>query len=306
MEFQNNKQYDLFLRVDSANKNNKTINLSVTLSDLSVDNVKVDENQFKEIELSNVYSMNVKCVNNGTRNQLIVNNFKPALQAPLTKELEDALRVFYNVTPVSIIELKKKLDNYLSSIKSKVLSKLVNALFKDYESKFVIYPAATRMHHAYIGGLLYHTVSMLDLCDKYIEIYPSLNRDYLISGVILHDMMKVEEYQAPVNASYSLEGQLLGHIVMGVIKLDKKAEEFNILNNEEVLILKHMIVSHHGQQAFGSPVKPATKEALVLWYLDTIDSKLRVLEEELDKIEEGSFTNNIMVLERGKFYKTKK
>ncbi|MFI3329851.1 MAG: HD domain-containing protein, partial [bacterium] len=175
----------------------------------------------------------------------------------------------------------------------------------DIESKFVIYPAATRMHHAYIGGLLYHTVSMLELCDKYIEVYPTLKRDYLICGVIVHDMMKVEEYEAPVNASYSLEGQLLGHIVMGVIKLDKKAEELKILNTEEVLILKHMLISHHGQQAFGSPVKPATKEALLLWYLDTIDSKLRVLEEELEKTDEGTFTNNINVLDRAKFYKTK-
>ncbi len=305
MEFQNNKQYDLFLRVDSANKNNKTINLSVTLSDLTNENVKVTEEQFEQIELNNVYSMNVKCVNNGTRNQLIVNEFNQALDTKLTKELEAALRVFFNVTPASIIDLKKKLDKYINSIKSASLSKLVKALFKDYESKFVIFPAAARMHHAYIGGLLYHTVSMLELADKYIEVYPSLNRDYLISGVIVHDMMKVEEYNAPVNTTYSLEGQLLGHIVMGVIKLDKKAEKLNILNDEEVLILKHMLVSHHGQQAFGSPVKPATKEALLLWYLDTIDSKLRVLEEELEKIDEGTFTNNIMVLERGKFYKTK-
>ncbi|MFI3329202.1 MAG: hypothetical protein R3Y05_01800, partial [bacterium] len=170
MEFQNNKQYDLFLRVDSANKNNKTINLSVTLSDLTTENVKVNEEQFKEIELNNVYSMNVKCVNNGTRNQLIVNSFSQALNSTLTRELEEALRVFYTVTPVSIVDLKVKLDKYIDSIKSKNLSILVKALLKDIESKFVIYPAATRMHHAYIGGLLYHTVSMLELCDKYIEV----------------------------------------------------------------------------------------------------------------------------------------
>ncbi len=306
MIFENNKHYDLFLRVDSANKNNKVINLTVTLSDLTNDNVKVTEEQFQNITLGNVYSMNVKCINNGTRNQLFVSDFKPALDTEITKETENALRVFYNVSPVSIVDLKIKLEKYIKSIKNNILKNIVSGLYNDYEKEFIIYPAATRLHHAYIGGLLYHTVSILELCDKYIEIYPSLDRDYLISGIVLHDIMKIEEYDAPVNSAYSVEGNLLGHIVMGTIKIEKKAVELNVEKSEEVLILKHMLVSHHGQQSFGSPVKPMTKEALLIWYLDTIDSKLRVLEEELDKVEDGSFTNNIMVLDRGKFYKTKK
>ncbi len=168
-----------------------------------------------------------------------------------------------------------------------------------------IYPAGARMHHAYLGGLMYHTVTMLELADKYLDIYKSLNSDYVYSGIILHDLMKVDEFKNPVVTDYSLEGQLLGHIVMGSILVDRKAIELKYQDKEEVLILKHLIISHHGQVAFGSPKKPMTQEALLISSLDAIDSKLRVLEEELINTEEGSFTNNIQVLERSKFYKTK-
>lgn len=306
MNFENNKSYNVYARVDHANTNNKIVNLTVTLSDLTSSNVKVTEEQFNDIILNNVYLMNVKCMNNGTRNQLFVSSFKPALETELNKDLEAAIRVFYNVTPSCIIDLKKKFEKYISSIKNKDLNKIVNSIYKDHEKDFILYPAATRLHHAYLGGLLYHTVSMLDMCDKYVEIYPTLNRDYLISGVALHDVMKVLEFTTPVNSEYSLEGQLLGHLVMGAIEIDNKAKELKINNSEEILILKHMLIAHHGQQEYGSPKKPMTKEALLIWYLDTIDSKLRVLEEELEKIDEGTFTNGIMVLDRTRFYKTKK
>ncbi len=306
MEFENNKNYNLFLRVDSANKNNRVINLTVTLSDLTTNNVKVTEEQFENIVLSNVYLMNVKCINNGTRSQLFVSDFKPALETKFNKDLEDALRVFYNVTPNSIVDLKIKLEKYIKTITSSNLNKIVSSLYKDHEKDFILFPAAMKFHHAYLGGLLYHTVSMLELCDKYIEIYPTLNRDYLISGIILHDIMKTKEFTSATNTEYSLEGQLLGHLVMGAIEIENKIKQLKIDNCEEILILKHMLISHHGQQEFGSPKKPMTKEALLIWYLDSIDSKLRVVEEELEKIEEGTFTNGIMVVDRTKFYKTKK
>lgn len=305
MAFENNKKYSLFLRVDSANKNNKIVNLSVTLSDLSNVNVKVNDAQFKDIKLGEVYYMDVECRDNGTRQQLLVNNFEKALDVSLSEELEKALRVFYPCAPVSIVGLKKKVEKYLYNIKNPVLKDISLALYKEHESKFSVYPAGTKMHHAYIGGLLYHTVSMLELCEGYIKVYPTLNSDYLSSGIILHDIMKVKEFNDPQATEYSLEGQLVGHIVMSAIEVEKKAMELNYTNTEEVLILKHLLLAHHGQLAFGSPKKPMTKEAVLISSLDSIDSKLRVLEEELQKTEDGTFTNNIMVLERGRFYKTK-
>lgn len=306
MTFESGKKYNVFARVDHVNRNNKTINLTVTLSDLSEANLKVNEEQFNNITIGNVYNLNIECTNNGTRNQLVVTKFELALNMKLTIELENALRVFYTCTDRSIIDLKKSLEKYLKSIKNKVVKDITSELYKNYENKFVVYPAATKFHHAYIGGLLFHTVSMLELCDKYIEIYPTLDRDYLIGGILLHDIMKIEEFESPVSSDYSLEGQLVGHLVMGAIEIDKMANKLNYSNKEEVLILKHILISHHGQLAFGSPKKPMTKEALLIWYLDSIDSKLRVLEEEIEKVDEGTFTNNIMILERSRFYKTKK
>lgn len=306
MKFEPGKKYNIFARVDHVNRNNKYINLTVTLSDLSIDNLKVNEEQFNNITIGNVYNMNIECTNNGTRNQNSVVSFELALNMKFSKELEAALRVFYTCTTQSIFELKKRIESYLNSINNKVIKDITFDLYKKYENKFAVYPAATKFHHAYIGGLLFHTVSMLDLCDKYVEIYPSLDRNYLISGVILHDIMKIEEFESPVSSDYSLEGQLVGHLVMGAIEIDKIASKFKYSDKEEVLILKHILISHHGQLAFGSPKKPMTKEALLIWYLDSIDSKLRVLEEEIEKVDEGTFTNNIMVLERSRFYKTKK
>ncbi|MFI3251667.1 MAG: HD domain-containing protein [bacterium] len=306
MNFENNKTYNLFVRVDSANKNNKIVNLSVTLSDESNINIKVNEEQFKSITLGEVYYVDVLCKDNGTRKQLLVSDFKLALDLDLSEELEKALRTFYSVAPVSICSIKKQVEKYLYNIKNKILKDISLALYKEHERKFSIYPAGTKMHHAYLGGLLYHTHSMLELCDGYLKVYPTLNSDYLSAGIILHDIMKVKEFVGPNVVEYSIEGQLVGHIVMSTIEVEKKAIELGYENTEEVLILKHLLLSHHGQLAYGSPKKPMTKEAVLISSLDSIDSKLRVLEEELEKTVEGSFTNNIMVLERGKFYKTKK
>ncbi len=305
MKFEPNKKYNIYLRVDSANKNNNVINLTVTLSDNSTHNIKVDNEQFKSIVVGSVYNMQVECIANETRNKIVVTTYKDVLDMGMSKDLEAALRKFYTCAPVSLVDLKNRVDKYVKSIKSKIIKDITIDLYKKYEDKFCISPAGAKMHHAYIGGLMYHTTSMLDLCDRYVEIYPTLNRDYLISGVLLHDLLKVDEFVSPVSSDYSLEGQLLGHIVMGTVEIDKSANKFKYNDKEEVLILKHLLVSHHGQPSFGSPKKPMTKEALLLNYLDNIDSKLRVLEEEMNNVKDGEFSNNIMILERGRFYKTK-
>lgn len=305
MSFENNNKYSLYARVDSANKNNKIINLTVTIEDGTNLNLKVTTEQFEEIKMLELYSFNVTCISNGTRNQLIVDSFNLALNMELTEDLERALRKFHKCAPVSIVNLKKTLEKFLYNIKCDVLKDITLSIYKEYVTKYSLYPAGSRMHHAYLGGLLYHTVSMLELAASYTKIYPSLNQDYLSAGIILHDIMKVDEFNGPHDVEYSLEGQLIGHIVMSAIVVDKKACELKYENTEEVLILKHLLLSHHGQLAFGSPKKPMTKEAVLISQLDSIDSKLRVLEEELENTESGTFTNNIMVLERSKFYKTK-
>lgn len=159
------------------------------------------------------------------------------------------------------------------------------------------------MHHAYVGGLVHHSLSMLKMADSFIANYNYLKKDYLYAGVILHDIGKAIELDGLVNTSYTVEGQLIGHLVIGAIEIGKMAEKLGYGDAKEVLVLEHMLISHHGVPQFGSAKKPMTAEALALWYIDTIDSKFRVLEVELAKTNVGEFTDAVSVVDKMKFYK---
>lgn len=218
-------------------------------------------------------------------------------------ETDKILRSFLNSAPISLEESKDKVYEYINSIDNDIIKNITNSLVKQYEKEFFIYPAASKMHHSYVGGLAYHSIGMLKMADAFIENYPYLNKNYLYAGIILHDIGKIVELTGPQNTEYTLNGQLLGHLVIGAMEVDRVANELGYLGTKEVLVLEHMLVSHHGQPLFGAAKKPATPEALVLWYIDTIDSKFRVLGEELAKTEVDSYTDHIGVLDKAKIYK---
>ena len=159
------------------------------------------------------------------------------------------------------------------------------------------------MHHAYVGGLAYHCIGMLHLAEGFIENYPYLDRSYVYAGIMLHDIGKAIELTGIVHTEYSVKGQLLGHLVLGAIEIGSAAKDLGYQDKDECMLLEHMLISHHGVPQFGSAKKPMTAEALVLWYIDTIDSKFRVLGEELSKTESGKFTDGIGVLDKSKIYK---
>lgn len=151
-------------------------------------------------------------------------------------------------------------------------------------AKLGMAPAGTKNHHAYHGGLLEHIVSLMELVLRVCPCYPQIDRDLLLMGAFLHDLGKIEELNYEHGLSYSDEGQLLGHLVMAVGMLDAKVAEARKLSGEPmpaetVLRLKHMIVSHHGEYAFGSPKLPMTLEALALSYLDNLDAKLNTFSQ---------------------------
>jgi 3'-5' exoribonuclease len=140
-------------------------------------------------------------------------------------------------------------------------------------------PAGVRNHHAYIGGLLEHVVTLLDAADRIVPLYPELDRDLLLTGIFLHDVGKVRELSYDKTFVYTDEGQLIGHLVIGVEMLNEKAARVADLTGEpfpqELLLrLKHMILSHHGTHEFGSPRLPMTPEAIALHYLDNFDAKV--------------------------------
>ncbi len=212
---------------------------------------------------------------------------------------------FYEYAPVPIEEIKGVIESYLNKIVNPTIKEIVFYLYEARKDEFYLYPAATKLHHAYISGLSYHTSTMLKLIDGFIKVYPILNEDLLIAGVFLHDICKVRELSNYAGPEYTKEGKLLGHITMGVKALELTALKLGHKGKEETLLLQHMILSHHYYGNHGSPKKPNIPEALILHFIDNIDSKMAALSEAFKDIGSGEFSAPIAVLDREKYYKSK-
>jgi 3'-5' exoribonuclease len=184
-------------------------------------------------------------------------------------------------TEHDVSKLLERLRQTLRKIANPHLRGLVECFLMDDEflAAFCKAPAGIRLHHAYLGGLLEHVVTLLDAADRLLPLYPDLDRDLLLTGVFLHDIGKVRELSFGRVFAYTDEGQLIGHIVIGVEMLNEKAAKVPDLTGEpfprELLWrLKHMILSHHGQYEYGSPKLPMTPEAIALHHLDNLDAKV--------------------------------
>lgn len=199
-------------------------------------------------------------------------------------------------------ELMEELMQFFFEMKNPHIQRITRHLIKKHQEAFTMYPAATRNHHDYVSGLLDHVVSMLKLSKAVSDLYPTLNKDLLYAGVILHDIGKVIELSGPVAAHYTVEGNLLGHISIMVTEISKAADELDI-SGEEVMLLQHMVLSHHGKEEWGSPKRPMLPEAEMLHYIDNIDAKMNMLNRAMSKTAPGEFSERIFPLENRSFYK---
>lgn len=239
-----------------------------------------------------------------------VNRYQNALQLKIV-EVErlpqDSIDVLeYLPEPaISPSDLKGYIGKVAESITNGILRNIVTALLERYESRFYSYPAASRNHHDCPSGLALHTKGMLELAAKLIEVYPSINQDLLYSGVILHDLGKVVELTGPIATEYTTEGKLLGHISILQSEVYEIAKTKGWHESEEVMLLRHMILSHHGELEFGSPVLPMIVEAEILRFIDNIDARMNMLDKALSTVEKGGFTPRIFPLENRSFYKPK-
>ena len=183
---------------------------------------------------------------------------------------------FLPTTDKDVQALFKRLKVIMAMVENKHLIELVRAVFTDKElcDKFRRAPAAVQMHHAYIGGLLEHTLSMAEAALKLCEHYATLKRELLLVGVLVHDIGKVDEFSYETSIEYSDVGRLVGHIAIGISMLEKKAAAIGGFPQELLDVLKHYILSHHGQAEFGAIRQPMTAEALALHYIDNLDAKL--------------------------------
>ncbi len=159
-------------------------------------------------------------------------------------------------------------------------------------AKYKLAPAATTYHHAYLGGLIEHVLSLLGLADRVLDHYPDLNRDLVVAGVVLHDLGKIEELSFERGFRYTTRGQLLGHISIGLGMVQEKMRAIPDFPPDLKDRLEHIILSHHGRLEFGSPKEPVFPEALVVHYLDDLDSKLASMRAQYasDKDREGDWT----------------
>lgn len=191
------------------------------------------------------------------------------------------------------------------SIKDDDLKSMAVKFLKDNKEKLLYWPGAMRNHHAEMAGLLYHIKRMLMLGERACEVYPLLKKDWVVCGVILHDMEKLNELQSNelgVSPGYSFEGKLLGHIAQGVKAIEKMGTELG-LPEEKKIMLEHMILSHHYEPDFGSPVKPVFPEAEILHYLDMLDAKLFDFEDALAPVKPGEFSERVRTLDGRMLYK---
>ncbi|MCD7723541.1 MAG: HD domain-containing protein [Clostridiales bacterium] len=192
----------------------------------------------------------------------------------------------------------------VDSFEDSDLKLLVGTILDEKKDILVTCPAAYRLHHAMLGGLMLHTAGIVKMAEKICEIYPNIDCELLISGAILHDVQKTEEYEfskTGLVSKYSKEGQLLGHIVKGVVYIDETAKRLGI-ESEKILLLEHMVLSHHGTAEFGSPVQPMFIEAEILSTLDLLDAEIYEFSAAVQKAEPGTFTDRQWALDNRRIY----
>lgn len=212
------------------------------------------------------------------RTQIRILRLRPA--EPKEYDMRDMLPS----SPRDPDEMLNELKGFINEIQNPHLSALVNIFFDDKEfiDQFVQAPAARRIHHAYLHGLLEHTLEILILAKTAIELYPHLDADLLFSGILLHDIGKVREYTWDLDINYTNEGRLLGHVVMANEMISKAIESLPEFPEELGLRLRHMLLSHHGRYEWGSPRRPKTLEAIALHQLENTSAQINRFSMLLD------------------------
>ena len=253
----------------------------------------------KQLEVGKVYEFDIEVIKYKNNLQAKVLKVLPLPQADIDMEL------FVFKSPVSKDVLRNNIQEGISMINNENIAKIVSGALNYYAGNVYEYPAAAKIHHNFIGGLATHTSGMIRIAVALCSIYPEIDRDYLLAGVIIHDLGKIEELTSPVVTEYTKEGKLLGHISIMDARLLQIGKDLGLEDSEELLILRHMVLSHHGQYEYGSPVRPETLEAEILNLVDNIDARINTISKALEEVKEGEFTTKIFALENRVFYKHK-
>jgi 3'-5' exoribonuclease len=220
----------------------------------------------------------------------LLNKYKNRFQITIHKVrlLDDSEVDFADYLPKTtkdIGELWKTLTGFVATFQNQHLRALIELFMADPEiaEAYRNAPAAKSLHHAYIGGLLDHVVSLFRSCDVVCRNYPQVNRDLLLTGAFLHDIGKIHELAYHRSFSYTTRGQLLGHMIIELEMLQAKLAQLPDFPDDLKTLVEHLIISHHGQYEFGSPKLPMFPEALMLHYLDDLDSKMEAMRAQFER-----------------------
>lgn len=231
--------------------------------------------------------------------QLIVSKLRPSVP---TDNLD--MSDFVKSSDVDGEDMYRAIVNMVSAFADDELRSVVLGMLSDNRAQMLSFPAAEKLHHAMRGGLLYHTLSIVRLAEGVCAIYPFVDRELLLSGAILHDIAKIREYSINslgVVDGHTLEGVLLGHLVMGAEDVGRKCDELGI-SAEKKYLLQHMLISHHGKLEFGAAVRPAFIEAEILSQLDMLDANIYEMADAVKDTAKGDFTGRLWMLDNRRLY----
>ena len=294
------------IAVKITNSNNKKY-LDITLSDKTGDiNAKLWD--LKEDFNNNEFVENTLVCVKGC-----VLSWQSIMQLKLESISNDFDRENINISdyvkcaPIDSNEMFNELHKIVSSFKNDDIRNILLEILSIKKEKLLYYPAAKSNHHSIKGGLLYHILSMIKLGEKICELYSIVNKELLFAGIILHDIEKTEEMNSSelgIVSTYTVEGQLLSHLIQGITLVDRVSSKVGA-SSEIRMLLQHMILSHHHEPEYGSPIKPMIIEAELLHYIDVIDARMYDMKKILDGVDEGNFSERIFSLNNRKVYKPK-
>lgn len=286
----------------TSNANNRYYDLTIADQTGEINGKVWDIEMVSNIEMTDGILVKIKG---------LVNEWQGQLQVKVERirkvNAGDRVRVedFVSSAPYSSESMLAEIRKYAERIKDKDIKQITNILLDENKDKILHYPAAMKNHHSIRGGLLYHISTMLKMAERVLEVYTQLNPDLLYAGVILHDLAKIQEMDADdlgIVSSYTPEGMLLGHIIQGIKDIERVGTQINA-DRETIVLLQHMVLSHHYEPEFGSPKRPMIPEGEILHYLDMIDARMYDMGKALETVKPGEFSEKAWLLNNRQMYR---
>lgn len=277
--------------------------LALTISDASgeISGMRWDAtpDEIKQLQAGKVVSVKGQRETYRDRPQIKIDSIRLATES----EPHDPL-LFVPRAPETTIQLKAGFREFFDLIDEPVWRKIAGHLFGKHGEKLFSYPAAKSNHHAFVGGLAFHTLSILRLARSVVGQYPNVNAALLYTGAMLHDLGKTIELSGPIATQYTVMGNLIGHISLLDGEIVQACDELGFdPESPKVVLLRHMILSHHGLLEYGSPSRPQLLEAEILHHLDELDASIMTIQTALNKTAPGEYTDRLFSLDNHRFYR---